>query len=188
MFVTRTKKSKSQKRKSDKESENWDAKLVLELVEPISKRSKTDVRLDWLQRSSVFDWLDSSSCRELQITGTKMTQDERQWLIPSAKLFLTYTLGMRHMKHKLTLKKTGSIVSRLLFQYSRWFRDARAVLEKNILLNKSGSIDDTSGKLYKGQAAYKNYIAKSESQIGMNKYTGFSISISMSLFISDGMY
>lgn len=51
-------------------------------------------------------------------------------------------------------------------------RDARAIMERNIQRNEDGSADQESGKVYKGQAGYKNYIAKKESQIGMNKYTG----------------
>ncbi|CAH0473999.1 unnamed protein product [Peronospora belbahrii] len=51
-------------------------------------------------------------------------------------------------------------------------RDARAVLERSIKVNQDGSADADSGKVYRGQAAYKSYITKKESQIGMNKYTG----------------
>ncbi|TMW68459.1 hypothetical protein Poli38472_005927 [Pythium oligandrum] len=51
-------------------------------------------------------------------------------------------------------------------------RDARAIMERNIKLNQDGTADEESGKVYKGQAAYKNYVSKKESQIGMNKYTG----------------
>lgn len=47
MFATRSKKSKSQKRKSDIESENSDAKLVLEIAKSTPKRNKTNVRLEW---------------------------------------------------------------------------------------------------------------------------------------------
>lgn len=46
-------------------------------------------------------------------------------------------------------------------------------MERNIKLNEDGSADHESGKVYKGQAGYKNYISKKESQIGMNKYTGY---------------
>ena len=53
-----------------------------------------------------------------------------------------------------------------------WSSDARAVMERNIKANQDGSADADSGKVYRGQAAYKNYITKKESQIGMNKYTG----------------
>ncbi|RHY40200.1 hypothetical protein DYB30_011604 [Aphanomyces astaci] len=49
-------------------------------------------------------------------------------------------------------------------------RDARAILEKNIKLNADGN--DLSGKIYQGQAGYKNYATKKEASIGMNKYTG----------------
>nr|CCA23479.1 conserved hypothetical protein [Albugo laibachii Nc14]CCA26695.1 conserved hypothetical protein [Albugo laibachii Nc14] len=136
MFATRTKKSKSQKRKSDKESENSDAKLVLELVEPISKRNKTD-RV--------------ANNRNKNDLGREAMIDSERQVVPHVYA------GDATYETQIDTEKD---------------RDARAVLEKNILLNKSGSIDDTSGKLYKGQAAYKNYIAKSESQIGMNKYTG----------------
>lgn len=52
-------------------------------------------------------------------------------------------------------------------------RDARAIMERNIKLNEDGSAEQESGKVYKGQAGYKNYISKNESQIGMNKYTGY---------------
>uniref|UniRef100_A0AAV1UTQ7 Pre-mRNA-splicing factor CWC24 n=1 Tax=Peronospora matthiolae TaxID=2874970 RepID=A0AAV1UTQ7_9STRA len=51
-------------------------------------------------------------------------------------------------------------------------RDARAVMERSIKANTDGSADTDSGKVYRGQAAYKSYITKKESQIGMNKYTG----------------
>ncbi|KAF1793198.1 Zinc finger, RING-type, conserved site [Phytophthora cactorum] len=51
-------------------------------------------------------------------------------------------------------------------------RDARAVMERSIKANQDGSADADSGKVYRGQAAYKRYITKKESQIGMNKYTG----------------
>ncbi|KAF1326313.1 Ring finger protein, partial [Globisporangium splendens] len=51
-------------------------------------------------------------------------------------------------------------------------RDARSIMERNIKRNEDGSADQESGKIYKGQAGYKNYISKNESQIGMNKYTG----------------
>ncbi|CAH0490519.1 unnamed protein product [Peronospora farinosa] len=51
-------------------------------------------------------------------------------------------------------------------------RDARAVMERSIKANQDGSADVDSGKVYRGQAAYKSYITKKESQIGMNKYTG----------------
>ncbi|KAH7479869.1 hypothetical protein PRIC1_008579 [Phytophthora ramorum] len=51
-------------------------------------------------------------------------------------------------------------------------RDARAVMERSIKANQDGSADADSGKVYRGQAAYKSYIIKKESQIGMNKYTG----------------
>ena len=45
-------------------------------------------------------------------------------------------------------------------------------MERNIKLNQDGSAENESGKIYRGQAGYKNYIQKKESQIGMNKYTG----------------
>ncbi|KAJ0403861.1 hypothetical protein P43SY_004834 [Pythium insidiosum] len=51
-------------------------------------------------------------------------------------------------------------------------RDARAILERNLKVNEDGTADAESGKVYRGQAAYKNYIKKNEAQIGMNKYTG----------------
>ncbi|KAF4320349.1 hypothetical protein BBO99_00001259 [Phytophthora kernoviae] len=51
-------------------------------------------------------------------------------------------------------------------------RDARAVMERSIKANQDGSADLDSGKVYRGQAAYKSYVTKKESQIGMNKYTG----------------
>jgi hypothetical protein len=66
---------------------------------------------------------------------------------------------------------TGELTLRL----SVWWlpnRDARAVLERNIQANHDGSADQESGKVYRGQAAYKNYVDKKESQVGMNKYTG----------------
>jgi RING finger protein 113A len=52
-------------------------------------------------------------------------------------------------------------------------RDARAILERNLQANADGSAEDASGKVYKGQAGYKNYITKNEAQVGMNKYTGY---------------
>ncbi|DAZ97479.1 TPA: hypothetical protein N0F65_009962 [Lagenidium giganteum] len=54
-------------------------------------------------------------------------------------------------------------------------RDTRAILERNIQINQDGTADEQSGKVYRGQAAYKNYIAKKESQVGMNKYTGYVV-------------
>jgi len=48
-------------------------------------------------------------------------------------------------------------------------RDARALLEKNIALNKDGTVND---KLYHGQAGYKNFIQKDAAQVGGNKHTG----------------
>ncbi|TDH73123.1 uncharacterized protein CCR75_007601 [Bremia lactucae] len=51
-------------------------------------------------------------------------------------------------------------------------RDARAVLERSIKANQDGSADANSGQIYRGQAAYKSYITKKDSQVGMNKYTG----------------
>ncbi|KAI9906956.1 hypothetical protein PsorP6_003524 [Peronosclerospora sorghi] len=50
--------------------------------------------------------------------------------------------------------------------------DARAIMERSIKANQDGSADAESGKVYRGQAAYKSYITKKESQVGMNKYTG----------------
>jgi RING finger protein 113A len=46
-------------------------------------------------------------------------------------------------------------------------------MERNIKMNQDGTADSESGKVYHGQAGYKNYISKKESQIGMNKYTGY---------------
>ena len=51
-------------------------------------------------------------------------------------------------------------------------RDARAILQKNIEINKQLDQSDGNKKIYIGQAGYKNYIAKKESQVGGNKYTG----------------
>lgn len=56
-----------------------------------------------------------------------------------------------------------------------WTSDARAVMERNIQRNADGSAESESGKVYKGQAGYKNYITKNEAQIGMNKYTGYVV-------------
>ncbi len=56
-------------------------------------------------------------------------------------------------------------------------RDARAILERNIKANATGKAEEESGKVYKGQAAYKNYITKDEAVIGMNKYTGYVVSL-----------
>ncbi|RHY34361.1 hypothetical protein DYB32_001005, partial [Aphanomyces invadans] len=53
---------------------------------------------------------------------------------------------------------------------ARFQADARAILEKNIKLNADGN--ELSGKIYQGQAGYKNYATKKEASIGMNKYTG----------------
>ena len=50
-------------------------------------------------------------------------------------------------------------------------RDHRAVLERNVALNKES--DESKDGLYKGRAGYKNYIQKDEAQIGMNKFTGY---------------
>ena len=50
-----------------------------------------------------------------------------------------------------------------------FFRDARAILERNIKLNEEGTVDD---KLYRGQSGYKNFIKKDASQVGANKHTG----------------
>mmetsp|Transcript_41606 Transcript_41606/g.68233 ORF Transcript_41606/g.68233 Transcript_41606/m.68233 type:complete len:233 (-) Transcript_41606:2-700(-) len=50
-------------------------------------------------------------------------------------------------------------------------RDARAIAERNLKLNAEGATNDET-KIYRGQAGYKNYIEKKESQIGGNKYTG----------------
>eukprot|EP00937_MAST-01D_sp_MAST-1D-sp2_P002869 g2869.t1 len=49
-------------------------------------------------------------------------------------------------------------------------RDARAIAERNLELNKSGAVDDA--KVYRGQAGYKNYIEKDAAQIAGNKFTG----------------
>lgn len=56
-----------------------------------------------------------------------------------------------------------------LFSHHR-FRDARAILERNIKLNSDGSLDGE--KVYRGLAGYKNFISKDISQVGSNKYTG----------------
>ena len=50
-------------------------------------------------------------------------------------------------------------------------RDARSILERNILLNETGVLDDEPN-IYRGQAAYKNYVKKDMSQVGSNKFTG----------------
>mmetsp|Transcript_1088 Transcript_1088/g.1534 ORF Transcript_1088/g.1534 Transcript_1088/m.1534 type:complete len:354 (+) Transcript_1088:110-1171(+) len=50
-------------------------------------------------------------------------------------------------------------------------RDARAIAERNLKMNEEGQTNDET-KIYRGQAGYKNYIQKKESQIGGNKYTG----------------
>uniref|UniRef100_A0A7S2SXW6 C3H1-type domain-containing protein n=1 Tax=Rhizochromulina marina TaxID=1034831 RepID=A0A7S2SXW6_9STRA len=50
-------------------------------------------------------------------------------------------------------------------------RDARALLEKSIRLQ--GDSESVDGKkVYRGQAGYKQFIEKKESQIGGNKHTG----------------
>lgn len=46
-------------------------------------------------------------------------------------------------------------------------------MERNIKANVDGSAELDSGKVYRGQAGYKNYVSKNEAQIGMNKYTGY---------------
>jgi RING finger protein 113A len=50
-------------------------------------------------------------------------------------------------------------------------KDARAILERNIMLNESGALDGEQS-IYRGQAGYKNFIQKDAAQIGANKYTG----------------
>jgi len=49
-------------------------------------------------------------------------------------------------------------------------RDARAIGERNVALNKSGVADDA--RVYRGQAGYKNYIEKTESQVASGKVSG----------------
>lgn len=52
-------------------------------------------------------------------------------------------------------------------------RDARAILEKNILNNeKEVTAQDLESAIYKGQAAYKSFTKKDMSQVGANKHTG----------------
>lgn len=50
-------------------------------------------------------------------------------------------------------------------------RDARAIMEKNLALNKTNEVEDS--KVYRGQAGYKNYVKKDDAQVGANKYTGY---------------
>lgn len=51
--------------------------------------------------------------------------------------------------------------------------DARAIAERNLALQKDGGgITEDGTVIYRGQAGYKNYIAKDESSIGNNKNTG----------------
>mmetsp|Transcript_190 Transcript_190/g.237 ORF Transcript_190/g.237 Transcript_190/m.237 type:complete len:468 (-) Transcript_190:75-1478(-) len=51
--------------------------------------------------------------------------------------------------------------------------DARAIAEKNIeMQNDGGGVTEDGTKIYRGQAGYKNYIAKDEASIGNNKNTG----------------
>ena len=49
--------------------------------------------------------------------------------------------------------------------------DAQSILEKNIALNEEGG-GASDGTVYKGQAAYKNYIAKDAASVGKNKVSG----------------
>jgi RING finger protein 113A len=51
-------------------------------------------------------------------------------------------------------------------------RDARAILERAIALQADGAGEVDGVKVYRGQAGYKQHIAKSESQVGGNKHTG----------------
>ena len=50
-------------------------------------------------------------------------------------------------------------------------RDARAVLERNQALNEGGGTNDETG-IYRGAAAYKNYIGRTDDEIRKSKYTG----------------
>ena len=87
------------------------------------------------------------------------------------------------MRRRLTQRRIGTTISEgegrqawiLIVCASLSSSDARAVMERSIKANTDGSADTDSGKVYRGQAAYKSYITKKESQIGMNKYTGYVI-------------
>ena len=50
-------------------------------------------------------------------------------------------------------------------------KDARTILERNILLNANGVLDNEPN-VYRGQAGYKNFITKDLAQVGSNKHTG----------------
>lgn len=50
-------------------------------------------------------------------------------------------------------------------------KDARSLLERNIMFNETGLLDEEPN-IYRGQAAYKSYIKKDMSQVGSNKFTG----------------
>ena len=50
-------------------------------------------------------------------------------------------------------------------------KDARSILERNIMLNETGVLDEEPN-VYRGQAAYKNYVKKDMAQVGSNKFTG----------------
>lgn len=52
------------------------------------------------------------------------------------------------------------------------YRDARAVLERNIALNTKGGVDNEA-TLYRGQAGYKNFVEKDMAQVGAAKHTGY---------------
>jgi hypothetical protein len=52
-------------------------------------------------------------------------------------------------------------------------RDARTILERNIKLQEEGEIDNDPN-VYRGQTAYRSFVKKDASQIGMNKYTGYA--------------
>lgn len=59
-------------------------------------------------------------------------------------------------------------------------QDARAIRERNIELNESGAVEDTS--VYRGAAGYKNYIKKDKEQLAANKFTGTQGPIRPSVF------
>ena len=53
-----------------------------------------------------------------------------------------------------------------------FIRDARTILERNIKLQEKGDLD-SDPNVYRGQAAYRTFVQKDATQIGMNKYTGY---------------
>ena len=86
-----------------------------------------------------------------------------------AKLCLKRMREMLLTLLKLTRRRIGTCH---IYAYCNApFRDARAILERNLKLNEEGVVDKEPN-VYHGQGGYKNYIKKDAAQIGANKYTG----------------